>query len=461
MNKVDAINSRKNQIAFAIAEVIVNNSNYDFKTIFKYVKERVDSANVIIPNMDYFESTYEKKLNGMISEVNELVFYDVSLYLNNEVKAVNTLNIKTKDNEKIINKYNKNIKLYEKIGLTLDKYMDLYSFYGDAGMKMVDSKIKKLIRTSFLFEFKRDFSNFKDVMKYKKAINSLDKVFVDYNIKSIDDFINFRNEVLSFTLDEKKYFGEEKEFILENRENFKKRCNREISSIEAKKMVKKLDEVFNFEAFKTIFSDDCWKSVIERIGVNSKNICSITSSYASIMSASAMCSKYLDKNNEPVVYCIFPQRIFSLSPNTLNDIIIHEFVHSVDKYNINYNESFAKKYSQINEAITEYFSVEACKYLKEDLMKKDDCEVKKSKCVYDSMLSLVDILKKSKMWDDILRAKLYDDAVSLEKKYGVSTMSNIKSCFIGNLLAEQDLNDSKLEKLLNDIDKNLKNERVN
>ena len=454
MNRVDLINSKKEEISYCIAMAIANNSNLKFDDIYKYVKNRVDSAIVIAPTVPFFESTYDKKLNKLIEEVNELVFFDIEPYINNKIRIMSSSYIKDEDTE-IINKYNKNIDLYERVGINFDKYKVLYFFYKDDGMKIIDSKIKKIVKKAYLSDFKRSFSSLIDAINYKKKIESFDKVFKKYNIKSIEDLIDFRNELLSYTVNENNYGEEEKKIILDNRKALCKRVNDEnfsLSSEEAKKMIDKLDEIFNLEAFNVIFSEDIWKNIIEKLGVSSKNIGSLTGAYASLMNSTAMCSKFFDKNHESVVYCMFPEILFSAPVKSINDAIMHEFVHSVDAHNKNGRNSFTNKYTLINEAITEYLSLKAIKYLNGDILDiKNDGEM--AGTVYDPMLSLVEILKSSNIWDDLLNAKLSDSVVELEKKVGAYNMTKINSYFKKNMLSGQGLKDEQLKKLLNSIEK--------
>ncbi len=454
MNRVDLINSRKKEISFSIAMAIADNSSLKFDNIYKYVKNKVDSTIVITPNLEPFETTYDKKLNKLMSEVSELVFFDIKPYINNKARIMSSSYMAGEDTE-IINKYNRNANLYERVGINFDKYKVLYSFYKDEGMKMIDSKIKKVVKKAYLSDLKRSFSSLIDAINYKKKLESTDKIFKKYNIKSIEDLIDFRNELLSYTVNENNYNLEEKKIILDDRKALCERVNDKnflLSNIDATKMINKLDEVFNLEAFNVIFSENNWKDIIERIGVSSKNIGALTGSYASLMSSTAMCSKYFDKNNESVVYCMFPEKLFSLPAKSMNDAIIHEFVHSIDAHTHDHKNSFTNKYTLINEAITEYLSLKATQYLNDDIL-DTNIEGERAGTVYDPMLSLVEILKNSKIWDDVLNAKLNDNVVELEKKVGVHNMAKINSCFTGNMLAGQDLKDEQLQKLISSIEK--------
>lgn len=451
MNSVDEINSRKEEIAFCIARTIANNSNLDFKEIFELIKKQVNSADVVISLAKPFESSYDKKIKKLTSELNELVFFDVTPYLNNKIKV----EYRNDNNDEIIKKYNRNASMYTKVGITLDRYKNLYSFYDEEKMKVINFKIKKLIKKTYLSNFKRSLSSFSDSLNYKSAIKSSTKVFDEYNVKSIKDLIDFRNELLSFTINLNNYNEEDKKIILDNRKKLCERVNKEdffISNVDAEKMISKIDNIFNLEAFGVVFSKDVWKNIIDKIGVSSKNINGVIATYSSLMNVTALCSTYLDKNNDPITYCIFSEKLFYFSKSVMNRIIIHEFIHSVDAHNSDNKKSFSSKYPQINEAITEYFAIEATNYLSSDILSINAGDRISGGSVYASMLSLIDILKNSEIWEDILKAKLNDDVVKLEEKVGISNMSKIKSCFIGNLLSMQDLDNTKLIKILNGIE---------
>lgn len=458
MSEIDVINSRKQDIACCITKSIVDNSNLEFESVFKLVNESVNNANVVVPLLKAFESTYDVKLNELIKEVSELVFFDVSLFITNKEKIVSPVRLKREYDEQILSMYVRNINMYKRVGITFDNFVKLYSFYKADGIKKVNSKIKTLVKVASVSELKRDCSFLIDAMKFKKNIKYFDVFLEQFNVKSIEEFLEFRNEVLSFTLNEKEY-SEGYNFVLENRESFKKRCGKTISAQEAKKLLKKIDEIFDLGAFKAVFSDECWKSMIEKIGLTSKNIGELTSSYVTLMSSSGMCSKYLDKNGDVVVYCIFPKKIFSLSSKTINNIILHEFIHSIDRHNPNYTKSFSQKYCSINEAITEYFSHKACKNLNASLF--DGYNKAKSVSIYDSMLPLVEILKHSEIWDDILNAKLNNDVVELEKKIGVPNMRKIRDCFVENLKERKNLKSYELKKILFGIEKDLNRTSLN
>ena len=115
-----------------------------------------------------------------------------------------------------------------------------------------------------------------------------------------------------------------------------------------------------------------------------------------------------------------------------NNIILHEFIHSLDQYTEDsIVKPFCIDFKYLNEALTEYLSLEAVKYLKGDILTLEEKKVYfPSESSYWCMMPLVKRLEASSIWKHIKVAKLAgDDLDYIERYIGYSNLKRIGNCF--------------------------------
>ena len=66
-------------------------------------------------------------------------------------------------------------------------------------------------------------------------------------------------------------------------------------------------------------------------------------------------------------YCFFGKQILDKSPGFINNIIVHEFIHSLEIYNSKTNK-FCIKYRNVNEAMTEYLTRKSTIFLEKNII---------------------------------------------------------------------------------------------
>lgn len=278
----------------------------------------------------------------------------------------------------------------------------------------------------FFGKIKNEASFYYDIIKSELAKNETARVMEKYNVKSFDDLLAFYSEVGAFYMDTSNLNKEERTHIEEKKKDFISRVKDEAFL----KDPKKLDKLKN--ALERIYSDEMTKRIITTsnlgdfpsrtgIALNKKNIKSLYDEYRYLHYYAGLRTIWENVEGKSQSLVIFNDSSFYNKDSTCqNDVIIHEFIHSLENANVKKDNRFCLRARYLNEAITEYFTLESRKYLKNNIL-NDDEKAKEDKTYlndYYCMLPLIEPLKESKIWDDIIKAKVDNDYSSIIKKYG-------------------------------------------
>ena len=284
----------------------------------------------------------------------------------------------------------------------------------------------------------------------------------EYNVRNLNDLLELNEEISAFLIDIEEVSGEQKVIVEAKRNSFRQRMNKNedfvLQEKEAMFLQRKISDIYNNHIFCEIFKTTNFKEFFEFYGyeINSKNLGYAVFLYFDILNSVANCSKLtFGENNKSL--CLFKlNQIININCEEQNNLILHEFVHSVDSYDGScIVKSFADLFNFLNEALTEYLAIDSLKYLKNNILNIDN--VPKERTVvstYVCMLPLVEKLKSSCIWNDLLIAKLDgNDVEFIEKRIGYGNLKTIEECFsqtYKNMDDKQILeeNSAKLDKIL-------------
>lgn len=439
VNEIKEITNSKENIVWAISMSIANGDENLAKELYPIFKESImNNTTVFFADVKNFESTYELEKKELIKKFSDFLGYDVSGYINGEVKIARTVYGYGFNNvdPKIIEMYEKNERTYLRYGITKARFVDLYLNKGKEGINELNSYVK-LVKKKLAFSWFKDFISRRKEIKKVPIMNARFEALKDkYGIDNIDDLLTLNTEIDSFFIDESILDEKEKEIVRKNRGNFKRRLNKDDSYVltlqEASALKKEILEVYNFHLYRQAFEKTNIRDFFKyyEYEYSADNLKHMFSALGTISNASALCNHH-DYGDGKGMHCMFGAGLLEKSSAQINNVVLHEFIHSLENQNPN-DKVFWKEYRNVNEAITEYLAKRGMKYLNGDVMpsRKDNKDEEAYKCAYDNMLPLVKTLEESPYWKDFLDAKFNGNVKKLEQKIGRLNALRIEYCFI-------------------------------
>jgi len=221
-------------------------------------------------------------------------------------------------------------------------------------------------------------------------------------------------------------FSFNKEFVMRIGEN--KTCF--LSRFQALGLKKKIESIYRDNLFEEVFVKGKLSDFVDyyKISYENLNISRLMYLYVDLNNSLGLCTRenFGDGNK---CYCFFSNEILEYDEKDLNRVIIHEFIHSIEK-DSNLSSSFMVACKYLNEALTDYFAYKALDYVDKPLVEYERERISFSGgSMYDCMLPLIEIMKKSSIWETVIEAKLENDANILIKKIGLANFNEINMCF--------------------------------
>jgi hypothetical protein len=118
--------------------------------------------------------------------------------------------------------------------------------------------------------------------------------------------------------------------------------------------------------------------------------------------------------------CFYNDRIFKGNSDWQDEVIIHELIHCLEHIDPNdVIRPFDSKCVYLNEALTQYLTVEAQKYINGHIVESNIIEDEYNHVsIYNGLLPMVEVLKNSSLWKDLISCKLENDYTTLEVRLG-------------------------------------------
>jgi hypothetical protein len=427
---ISDIKSSRAEIARAMALSIADGNEEKAREYFQGFYKSICDVDIFVFDepQNAEKNEYVLELNGLLNDISGFC----GVYLNsrfynpkNDISPVkiDVEDVSSKEEKRLHELYCSSDKMFLRLGIT---YQDLIYFYKREGIDKavyLATQVCKLKRKAMFYDFKVYLGKLKAEHKYDMSVNAMKIIVDNYNVDSMDDLFEFYTEVSSFFVDTTNLSYDEIEIISKNRENFMKRTgkrNVSINSIELIILKKSLEDIYNNQKIKEHCLDT---SNIKRFFAhfnyefNRKNLLKFIYLYEDMQSSAGFCE--VGKSQKYVYYSLGSIRRHGARGR--NDLIIHELIHALERYKNPLQEDAQYKYTALNEALTEYFAKNALKYLRGDIIKDVACEdffMEEFYSSYDCMLPLVEVLKNSVIWDDLVECKLNNDYSMLENKIG-------------------------------------------
>jgi len=442
---VKCVEENKSYIAGVIARVFADETGKDVDEYYSKFCDAINSAIPYFISNKKYTSKYQKGVDALVKKINDAVGYDIKPYFFKEIKFLknsykffhkieflneNDINIEI---EKKI--YDKNYNNYFSIGLTFEMFYKIRRLDGQVAIDNLNLLINKLKNKTFMYKFKRGCSVFLDFYISKSYINdNLNDLVRRYKVKDLNDLMILHSEVCSFIVKEDELDEESLRVINENKNNFRKRIGENktcfLSRFQALGLKKKIESIYRDNLFEEVFVKGKLSDFVDyyKISYENLNISRLMYLYVDLNNSLGLCTRenFGDGNK---CYCFFSNEILEYDEKDLNRVIIHEFIHSIEK-DSNLSSSFMVACKYLNEALTDYFAYKALDYVDKPLVEYERERISFSGgSMYDCMLPLIEIMKKSSIWETVIEAKLENDANILIKKIGLANFNEINMCF--------------------------------
>lgn len=452
---IEDVESNKDKIAFALAMTFANGDSRRANSYFENFYNVLTNNNktFFLSYDNGYSSEYEKRTDNLLIELYELMDFEVAVnaykeYFVEDYDGVNDYIIKSAKKS-----FEKNYGTYAKRGIDFNKFLKIY-IEGKAGK--LDELLASIEKEMRMYSLKRELSIYKEMLMLPLMNKRYAKLCDIYNVSKMNDLLTLNTEIDSFFVDESKLDDNSRSIIENNRNSFRKRINKGndfyLSESEAEKIKKNIEQVYNYNVYREMFSNTNLEEFIQdnHIEVNEKNLKLLSECYFKLVSEGVDAFRLVvDFGYGETTYCFYRDKSIAYNSESQNNTILHESIHVLEGKNngkkskkINSN-----KYKSLNEALTEYLAKEACTYLDENILSKSG-KADSGGSVYDSMLPLVEELRHSGIWEDILKAKLLGNVEQLENKIGVSNFNDICKCFDR---AYNNFDDQVIEKCKKDL----------
>lgn len=430
---MDEIDSKKVEIAKVVSLAFSDGDIDKAKEYFPLFYKRMSETKTFIfkSNYDIGKSSYNRSIDSLLKDISDEIGFDVADYFYQGHVVVassllrDELDIPKKDLMEVKKMYDSHERSLIKLGITYNSCLRLYREKGIYGCMRLSKKVEELDKKTFMSNLKNGFSIMSDSIKMRILQEKAGRIVEKYGVKSLDDLMNLYTEVSSFYVDTSSLNEKERKIVEENKKNFILRV-KDYSYLRNPKKLDdlrdELEKIYSNEAMRMIFQESNVSDFFDRVGVelNSENLRAVFNEYLYIHTVDG-CRNITEYNKgNPVSKVLLNDSIFNESSSNQNEIVIHEYIHSLESFNPKIYASFIENARYVNEAMTQYFTVEAMKYLDSNILSDNDIEKKYTEYVndYACMLPLIEVLKESEVWDDFIKAKLDNDYIFLTNKLG-------------------------------------------
>lgn len=448
----DCIDSKKEEIAWAVAMAVTDGNEERAKHHFPFFLESMNNTKSFIFKTIDSKNDYVLSVDKMFEDIENILgvenlkenFFDKSrvsevLYPKDDLDF-----IPKKEQEKLRKAYSSNSKTFTKLGVSYASFVKIYREKGlDIAIDLA-KKVRLLEKKTSMYETKNGWARFKELFQFNLAKSSLGDLIEDYNVVSVDDLMSLYSEVCSFLLDPNSLSEEEKNMVEDNKKNFSYRtkCTTIIDDRQRLLLLKKkIEKVYSNKMMNACLEQSNIKDFIERnnITLTKSNLEVVINLYCYVYNVDGFYTRAkFDGDYEKV--CFFNDYVFDQDSKQQNLVIIHELIHSIEvvsKYQM--EKPLNIKCKIMDEAFTQYFTYEAMKYMKSNILEdniiKNNIKYTNS---YDCMIPLVELLKKSALWNDFVSCKLGNCYSLIEDRVGYNTARRISEIFAETYEARYD-----------------------
>ena len=426
---MDSIDSSKENIARAIALAFANGDDNKASYYYEdFLKSINDSRAFVFKKYENVYTSYGKKLEGILNKISDFLGEDVKekFYKKRDYRRSYSdckINLKVIDGDDLLKlnfNYYFNENMFLRIGVTYYKYITIYREKGVEKAIELSKLVKSLKRLDRFHELKASFSEKQDRKEFFSQIYKVPEMIQKYNIESIGDIMSFYTEICSCLVDEANLGEEEKIFVNDNRTKIINRMgNEELvnNRKELKKIKKFVESMCENEFTKKLIIDSNLNDFFVRHGI------SVTKKNLEQALFLFLCSHFSAGVNTRIKFeegafnvSIFKNSALEQGYLCQNEIIIHELIHSLEPHSTSWPMNDRCLY--LNETMTQYFTLESLRYMGDNIVQKETNRGPRFSCSYNFMLPMLNVIKRSPLWDDFVYCKLANDYSLLIDRIG-------------------------------------------
>lgn len=425
---MDEIDSKKEMIAKAISLAFCDGDMFKAKAMYPSIVQSIRNTYVgVIKTNEHDKSNYDREIEELLDDIDSYIRIDAKkTYFEPPVHfAFNPLesrSVKEFDEnmqKKLEKAYLGGIKVFLKVGVSFEDFVMLYKLYGEKALKA--AKTAKILQRKLIFSsWKRAYSLEKERFEVREFISQFGDVINEYSVQSLDDLMTLYTEISSVLMDGSSLGEEEKKIIEENRMKLYKRTgNVLINQDDLLYLKKRIEDLYANYSMGKCLKESNMNELISRFGLTlDKEIFRhFTSFYGYVHTVDGF-NVNSKIHGKLINFTFLNDKVFERYNKSQDLMIIHELIHSVESHTDGVRP-FNNECKYFNEALTEYFAREAYKYMEpnivSEVIKKGSSEYSS---VYDCMLPLVELLKDSSIWTDVVYCKLTNDYSLLNERIG-------------------------------------------
>jgi hypothetical protein len=388
-----------------------------------------------------FGSKYDPDIKMLLDSISKVTNRDVSKCFFENIgvyRSIEGYSQPEYENSKEYYLYYKRFSEYKLLGIDFMAFKEICNGKTEQEINNLNAYIDSLSMELSMYSTKKLFSIFKFIKKSKKDSSKFVELSKKYGVKNFDELLILNEEVGAFLIDSSKLDDEELECVNKKKDDFRKRISKDSDFVLKRKdaiaLQKIISDIYNNKAYEELLRTTNFKDFLDmnNYEYNPKNLDRLLYLYFDMKGNLGSCSKFTFKDR-PKSLCLYRgENIVYGTKKNQNNIILHEFIHSLDHYSEDSIEKpFCIDFKYLNEALTEYLSLDAIRYLKGDILTLEEKKVYfPSESSYWCMIPLVKKLEASSIWKHIKVAKLAgDDLDYIERNIGYSDLKRIGNCF--------------------------------
>ena len=475
MNELDKfmsdIDSKKKEIARAISLAWSSGNKSQALKEYPYIYDIIKNCKHYIFKTNSLNNSYVKSIDCLLDEIDKKIEkFSVknNFYKKEQIRfSGNPFEGDTFEmNKNIVNKlqrkYLASRNMFLRLGISFQTFIDIVGIKGEQEALELVKLVKLLDRKNKFYDLKSYLFSQKDKVFFKINMKNAINIIDEYKIKSIDDLFELHTLISSFFVEVRLLNDEEKDIIEENKQKLKDLISDEKlwkSKMRLLSLKAKVEKIFNDEMLNNVINNSNCKDFFDRydISFSSENLLILLKDYHYVYQVDGFKAvREYDKKDNDMIY--LNNRILGAESKYVNEVILHEYIHCLeDKVKDKTVKPFCIKCKYVNEALTEFLSLEAVKYLNCNIIEKEDSKISngKYKSVYACLLPMVRVLKNSSLWNDFLYCKKANDYSLLEERIGSYAMEISRlfdTCYFKNNIVFFYYNlpeENELEQLVN------------
>lgn len=424
---IEDIYAKKLEIAISIFLAFNNgefdNKNFDF---LSHIIKSIEESKIIVLNDSLkLENVYEKEVKELLNKISFCLGYDVdSIFYNKSPiiadSFVNSMKFEL-DKSKVYFSYLSGLKMFIKLGISYEEFLSRYE-RGEDVFKLA-KLVKMLQKKANFYDSKRSISDIKNMIKVDNNTAKMGDIIEDYHISSMDDIMKLYVEISLALMDEYNLDEEGKEVIKKSKDKLKERYGVSLNKIQLRNLKRNLDEFYDMDLFNSlVHSSNIGESLNKHNLTLSRDLFNaVVHLYSTVLTNRPFNSHKMIEGKQ-YNFVVFPSSLLKTTESNMDLVVLHELIHAIEPKE-NYKKSLIYKSRAMNEALTQYLSYISYYHYKKNTLDYETIvnNMKQDRCSYNCMFPLVEMLKNSILWDNILNMKIKNDYTILETQIGTDS----------------------------------------